>query len=88
MILPYTSGFLSTAICSGAVVPVLSGTLADHFGIAAAFTIPSVAYAFIAMCATIFFPLTTICRTPSLCLVPVSILAQKIFPMFGYQRLR
>jgi fucose permease len=54
--LSYTSGFLSTASSGGAVVPVLSGTLADHFGIAAAFTIPSVAYPFIAMCVTIFFP--------------------------------
>ncbi|MDR3734580.1 MAG: MFS transporter [Acidobacteriaceae bacterium] len=54
--LPHASALLSTSMCGGAVLPILSGTLADHFGITTAFALPSLVYAFIALGATIFFP--------------------------------
>lgn len=43
-----TSGLLCLAIFGGAVLPIAVGTVADHFGLNAAFVIPLLAYAFIA----------------------------------------
>jgi FHS family L-fucose permease-like MFS transporter len=54
--LPQASALLSTAICGGAVMPVLSSLLAERFGIAVAFLLPSLAYVFIGLCSSIFFP--------------------------------
>jgi MFS transporter, FHS family, L-fucose permease len=56
--LPHASALLSTAICGGAVMPFLSGLLADHLGISAAFLLPSAAYAFIGLCSGSFFSRT------------------------------
>lgn len=43
-----TSGLLCVAIFGGALLPVAVGTIADRFGLSAAFIIPLAAYAFIA----------------------------------------
>ncbi len=55
--LPAASGMLTTAISGGALLPLLSGWMADHFGIAAAFYPPSVAYLILGVCAAIWLPL-------------------------------
>ncbi|WP_271079551.1 glucose/galactose MFS transporter [Aurantiacibacter sp. MUD61] len=44
-----TSGFLCTAIIGGAIIPVLTGAMADSYGYAIAFAIPATCY--IALCA-------------------------------------
>lgn len=43
-----TSGLLCLAIFGGAVLPMAVGTIADHFGLSASFSVPLVAYVFIA----------------------------------------
>jgi FHS family L-fucose permease-like MFS transporter len=43
-----TSGLLCLAIFGGAVLPLAVGTIADSFGLSAAFAIPLIAYLFIA----------------------------------------
>jgi FHS family L-fucose permease-like MFS transporter len=43
-----TSGLLCLAIFGGAVLPMTVGTVADRFGLGAAFAVPLAAYAFIA----------------------------------------
>jgi FHS family L-fucose permease-like MFS transporter len=55
--LPHASAFLSTAICGGGVMPVLSGIVADHMGIGAAFVMPIFAYVLIVLGAKRCFPL-------------------------------
>ena len=42
------SGLLATAIVGGAIVPLLTGLLADHVGLHHAFVLPVVCYAYIA----------------------------------------
>ena len=42
------SGWLTTAICGGAVMPLLSGMLADRLGVHAAFALPLASYLWIA----------------------------------------
>jgi FHS family L-fucose permease-like MFS transporter len=42
-----TSGLLCMAIVGGAILPPLTGLTADHLGIAVAFLVPAVSYAFI-----------------------------------------
>ena len=54
--LPHASALLSTAICGGGLMPMVSGVLADHAGIAAAFVLPCLAYLFIAGGAQLAFP--------------------------------
>jgi FHS family L-fucose permease-like MFS transporter len=44
-----TSGLLSAAILGGALLPLAVGAIADRFGLSAAFAVPLLAYAFIAM---------------------------------------
>jgi len=44
-----TSGLLCLAIFGGAVLPLAVGTIADSFGLSAAFAIPLIAYLFIAL---------------------------------------
>jgi FHS family L-fucose permease-like MFS transporter len=44
-----TSGLLCVAIFGGALLPMAVGTIADHFGLGAAFAVPLAAYAFIAL---------------------------------------
>ena len=51
--LPHASALLSTAICGGAVMPVLGGLLMDRFGVVWAFAPPCVAYAFIGGASTL-----------------------------------
>lgn len=46
------SGRLMTAISGGAVMPFLSGAIADHFGIRAAFILPLLSYLYIAVTAS------------------------------------
>ena len=41
------SGLLNMAIVGGAVVPLLVGSLADHYGIQHAFVIPVICYLYI-----------------------------------------
>jgi MFS transporter, FHS family, L-fucose permease len=41
------SGLLVTSIVGGAVIPVLQGALADHFGIHYAFILPALCYLYI-----------------------------------------
>jgi FHS family L-fucose permease-like MFS transporter len=54
--LPQASALLSTAICGGAVMPILSSILAERFGTPAAFILPGATYLAIALCSGIFFP--------------------------------
>ena len=54
--LPAASGLLTSAICGGALLPLLSGWMADHFGISAAFYPPSAAYLFLGIFAAICLP--------------------------------
>ena len=49
--LSMASGRLMTAISGGAVMPFLSGLIADHFGIRGAFLLPVLSYLFIAVVA-------------------------------------
>jgi FHS family L-fucose permease-like MFS transporter len=42
------SGILCSAIVGGAIIPVLQGLLADHWGLQQAFILPMVCYSFIA----------------------------------------
>ncbi len=42
------SGLIMTAVVGGAVIPLLLGVLADHFGIQHAFVLPMICYMFIA----------------------------------------
>jgi FHS family L-fucose permease-like MFS transporter len=49
--LAITSGFLMTAICGGAVIPVCSGLLADEAGLRASFLLPVLSYLWIAFSA-------------------------------------
>jgi FHS family L-fucose permease-like MFS transporter len=44
-----TSGLLSAAILGGALLPLAVGAIADRFGLSAAFGVPLVGYAFIAL---------------------------------------
>ncbi|HTT98611.1 MAG TPA: sugar MFS transporter [Rhizomicrobium sp.] len=44
-----TSGLLCTAIVGGAILPVITGLTADHFGVALAFFVPAVSYVVIAI---------------------------------------
>jgi FHS family L-fucose permease-like MFS transporter len=44
-----TSGLLSAAILGGALLPLAVGAIADRFGLSAAFAVPLLGYAFIAM---------------------------------------
>jgi FHS family L-fucose permease-like MFS transporter len=44
-----TSGLLCMAIVGGAILPPIAGLTADHMGIAVAFLVPAVAYAFITL---------------------------------------
>jgi FHS family L-fucose permease-like MFS transporter len=44
-----TSGLLSAAILGGALLPLAVGAIADRFGLGAAFAVPLVGYAFIAL---------------------------------------
>ena len=44
-----TSGLLCVAIFGGRLLPVAVGTIADSFGLSAAFVVPLAAYAFIAV---------------------------------------
>jgi FHS family L-fucose permease-like MFS transporter len=44
-----TSGLLSAAILGGALLPLAVGAIADRFGLGAAFAVPLLGYAFIAM---------------------------------------
>jgi FHS family L-fucose permease-like MFS transporter len=46
------SGRLMTAISGGAVMPFLSGAIADHFGIRGAFILPLLSYVYIAVTAS------------------------------------
>jgi len=41
------SGLLGTAIIGGAFVPVITGQIADHYGLRAAFLLPALCYAYI-----------------------------------------
>jgi FHS family L-fucose permease-like MFS transporter len=43
-----TSGLLCLAIFGGALLPIAVGTIADGFGLSAAFVVPLLAYLFIA----------------------------------------
>ena len=43
------SGLLCLAIVGGAVVPVLTGVAADHFGLGHALAIPALCYVYIAV---------------------------------------
>jgi FHS family L-fucose permease-like MFS transporter len=44
-----TSGLLSAAILGGALLPLAVGAIADSFGLSAAFAVPLLGYAFIAL---------------------------------------
>ena len=44
-----TSGLLSAAILGGALLPLAVGAVADRFGLSAAFAVPLLGYAFIAL---------------------------------------
>jgi FHS family L-fucose permease-like MFS transporter len=44
-----TSGLLSAAIVGGALLPLAVGAIADRFGLSAAFAVPLLGYAFIAL---------------------------------------
>jgi FHS family L-fucose permease-like MFS transporter len=46
------SGWLMTAMCGGAVIPLMSGAAADHLGLKAAFVIPILSYLWIACTAS------------------------------------
>lgn len=61
--LPLASALLTSAMCGGAVIPFASGSLADHFGLAAAFILPSMTYALIAVCAPQWFQVNYRLRT-------------------------
>ena len=50
--LSIASGRLTTAISGGAVLPFLSGAIADHVGIRGAFILPILSYLFIASTAS------------------------------------
>lgn len=51
---PFTaSGLVTTAISGGVLLPLVGGLKGDHFGIAAAFYPPSVAYLIVGVCAAI-----------------------------------
>jgi FHS family L-fucose permease-like MFS transporter len=45
---PYASMILCMAVVGGAVVPLLTGALADQFGLATAFGLPALCYLTIA----------------------------------------
>ncbi|MHB1698981.1 MAG: MFS transporter [Acidobacteriaceae bacterium] len=55
--LPAASGLLTTAISGGALLPLVGGWMADHFGIAAALYPPSAAYLILGVCSAIWLPL-------------------------------
>lgn len=59
-----TSGLLCMAIAGGAILPPIAGLTADHMGIAVAFLVPAVAYAFITLFA-LAGPLTSHASTSS-----------------------
>jgi FHS family L-fucose permease-like MFS transporter len=44
---PYASGLLCTCIVGGALVPLLQGVTADHFGLRVSFVIPFLSYLYI-----------------------------------------
>ena len=44
---PYASGLLCTCIVGGALVPLLQGMTADHFGLRLSFVIPFLSYLYI-----------------------------------------
>lgn len=54
--LPQASALLSTAICGGGAMPILSSVLATHAGLGAAFLLPSAAYVLIGAGASQLFP--------------------------------
>ena len=54
---PTVSGLLTSALCGGAVIPVLSGAVADHFGVTSALILPACCYLLIA-CYAVRLPQT------------------------------